>query len=391
MTIMPLMGLLLSAMLISSCGKEAASGKSTDSSPKNEESSPQRLFHAEAEIRRAVKGNDTVSLRQVIFDNPDLSLNTYFDDGDTLLAYAIKKKFHLIRNILLDKGALADQVSLHVDFPGQSPLMIAAHLGDTGAINALLKFNASINLQDQNGDTALHKAIKNGYTEAARVLMLAGADLKIENDQSESPFETAVALGRKEIILEFEAQVNLERGRPSVARLRQVLNDGDIVNYRKIVDLYPEIILEYASINPLVLAIDSKNDVNSFEMAQSLLWLKISPDGPRDSETTPLIRAVTLRKKNIVELLLSAKPNLLKVDSNDRPALAYAILNNDEAMVDLLFSMGAPESFNEVINGRRVIFRGCRLARSTLRKQVSPEEIEISKNILLRLGCGRSR
>lgn len=388
---MPLMGLLLAAMLVSSCGKEAASGKSLDSSPKNEESAPERLFHAEAEIRRAVKGNDTVSLRLVIFNNPDLSLNTYFEDGDTLLAYAIKKKFHLIRNILLDKGALADQVSLQIDFPGQTPLMIAAHLGDTGSINALLKFNASINLQDQYGDTALHKAIRNGYTEAARVLVRAGSDIKIENDNSESPLETAIALGRKEIIQEFEAQVNLERGSPSVTKFRQILSDGDIVNYRRIVDLYPEVIQEYASINPLVIAIDSKNDVHSFEMAQSLLWLKISPDGPRDSETTPLIRAVSLKRKNIVELLLSAKANLSKVDSTDRPALAYAILNNDEPMVDLLFSNGAPESFNEVVNGRRVIFKGCRLARSTLRKQESPDEIEISKKILSRLGCGRSR
>lgn len=390
MKLMPLTGLLFSALMISSCGKEEATGKSMDASPKKEVSHSERLFNAETELRRAVKANDTVSLRRVIFENPDISLNKYLDDGDTLLVYTIKKKFHLIRNILLEKGAHADLVSLQVDFPGQTPLMIAAHLGDSGAITALLDHNASINAQDSLGDTALHKAIKNGYSEAARTLIRAGSNLQIENDRFESPLETAVSLGRNEITVELEALVNLERGAPSIAVFRQILKDADIVNYRKLVALHPEVIKEYSSINPLVITVESANDLNSFEISQSLLALNVSPDGPSDSETTPLIRAVALKKKNFTELLVRANADLRKVDSTDRPALAYAIINNDGPVVDLLISNGAPERMDETINGRRVIFRGCRLAWSTLRKLTDPDEKINMRSIISRLSCGRS-
>lgn len=382
MQITPLMGLLISALMVSSCGKEAATGKSMDASPKKEASVSERLFNAELELRRAVKENDTVRLRLVIFENPDLSLNKYLDDGDTLLVYSIKKKFHLIRNILLEKGAASNQVSLQSDFEGQTPLMIAAHLGDTGSISALLNNGASINLQDNVGDTALHKAIKNGYDEAARTLIRAGSDLQIENDRSESPLETAVALGRKEITIELEALVNLERGAPTVAVFRQILEDGDIVNYRKLVAQHREVIREYSSINPIVISIESSG-LNNFEISQSLLAIGISPDGPEKSATTPLIRAVILRKKNFAELLIGARADLSKVDSDERPALAYAIMNNDEPMVDLLISNGAPV--------KQGIFRACRTAYSTLRKITNPDEKETMKNILSRLGCrGRS-
>ena len=90
-----------------------------------------------------------------------------------------------------------------------------------------------------------------------------------------------------------------------------------------------------------------------------------------------------LKKKNFAELIIGAKADLSKVDSDERPALAYAIINNDEPMVDLLVSSGAPVKLGN--------FRGCRLAYSTLRKMTDPDEKEIMRNIILRLGCrGRS-
>lgn len=377
------MGLLFSALLVSSCGKEAATGKSLDASPEKEMPSSERIFNAEMELRRAVKSNDTVALRLVIHENTDLTLNKYLEDGDTLLTLAIKKRFHLIRNILLEKGASAELVSLQADFVEQTPLMIAAHIGDSSAILALLNYGASLNAQDNLGDTPLHKAIKNGYDEAARTLIRAGANLQMENDRFESPLETAIALGRKDITIELQALVNLERGAPSIAVFRQILKDGDIVNYRKLVSLHRDVIKEYVSINPIALAAESSNEIDSFEIVQSLLALKISPDGPEKSETTPLIRAVTLKRKNIAELLVRANADLNKTDSTDRPALAYAILNNDEAMVELLVTNGAPER-----NGN---FRGCRLAWSVLRKLTKDEDKACLRNILSRLDCRRSR
>lgn len=378
---------LLVLLLLCSCGKEASTTSKKTDPVVQPPTVSERLFDAEKELRRAVKTNDTVALRRVLFENSELSLNRALDDGDTLLTYAIKKRFPLIRNILLEKGANPNLVSHHIEFPDQNPLMIAAHLGDTGAIFALLEYNASLNSQDTIGDTALHKAIKNGYDEAAKALIRAGADLQIENDRFDTPLETADSLGRKEIGDFLRGLVNLELGAPTIAVFRQILIDADVVNYRKLIALHPEVIEEYSSINPIALTVESRNDLNGFELAQSLIARKVPVDGPENSETTPLIRAVALKKRNFTELFLRHRADLQKTDSEDRPALYYAIINNDDIMVDLLVNSGALPSFDRWKNGKRISFRGCKVADSRQRNLREVEENAINRRIQSSLGC----
>lgn len=389
---MALTGCLLSALLCSSCGKEAATGKALEKSTGNEVTTSERLFNAEIEIRRAVKMNDSVAVRRVIFENPDLSLDKRYDDGYTLLTFAIKNKFAIIRNILLEKGASVELVCLNVDYPGFSPLMLAAHLGRTRAISDLLDKGARIDAQDETGDTALHKAIKNGYDEAARSLIRAGADLQIENDRLETPLETAQNLGRKDITELLQGLVNLEMGAPTIPVFRRIILDGDIINYRKFMSLYPAVMREYADINPLVLAVDSSNELSAFEIAHSLLMQKFPVDGPQDADTTPLIRAVTLKKMNFVELFLRHRPDLNKLDKGSRPALYYAIAENDEKLVELLVNNGAQAKF-ETRNrhGRKFTFKACKVADMKQRELTTAAEFSTNRRIQSHLGCRWTR
>jgi ankyrin repeat protein len=380
--------LLLSAVIFISCGKKAPTDGAPKKSGNSEMNVPERLFEARKELRRAVTANDTVALRAVYFDNPDLSLNNYLEDGDTLLTYSIKKKFPLIRNILLDLGARPDLVTQHIDYFDFTPLMLAAHLGDLGAIAALLESRASLNVQDETlGDTALHKAIKNGYTDAAKSLIRAGASLQLENFAKETPMETAENLGRKEISDFLGGLVELGRGAPSIAVFRQILLDGDIVNYRKLVTKNREVIQEYATINPIVIVLDSPNEINAFEIVQSLLALKLSVNGPENAETTPLIRAVTLKRTNIAELLLRHNPDLQRLDKHDRPALYYAITNNDEKMVEFLLNNGALEKFGKRRQGRKILFKGCKVADVHQNSLKTPAEQRKNRLIQSLLGC----
>ncbi len=381
--------LMLFVATIVSCGKEAATGSpATKKSGKSEVTAPERLFLANKELRRAVTANDTVALRVVLFDNPDLSLNNYLEDGDTLLTYSIKKKFPLIRNILLERGAQPDLVTQHIDYIDFTPLMLAAHLGDNGAISALLESRASINAQDEAlGDTALHKAIKNGYTESAKALTRAGANLQLKNFAEETPLETADHLGRKEISDFLKGLVQLELGAPSLAVFKQILLDGDIINYRKLVTNHRSVVQENESINPLALAAEAVNELNAFEIVHSLLALRLSVDGPDNAETTPLIRAVTLKRMNIAELLIRNTPDLQKLDKEDRPALYYAIINNDENMVNFLLNNGAQEKFEKWRRGRKITFKGCKVADIHQVSLETPEDRSINRQIQSRLGC----
>lgn len=370
---------LLSALLCLSCGKKASSPQNHDKANKDLVTVPERLFSAEKELQRSVEANDTIALRRVIFENPDLNLNRTLNDGDTLLTFSIKKNFPLIRNILLEKGANPDLVSQNVDFSGQTPLMIAASLGDNSSIRALIDASAALNNQDWHGDTALHKAIRNTKDDAARALIYAGADLQIQNDDHESPLKIAQRLERRDIADYILGLVNLELGAPTTEIFRRILRDADIVNYRKLVSLHPEAIREFESINPLVLAIEAQNDLNSFEIAQSLLALKLSPDGPVLAEASPLNRAVALKKMNFTELLLRYKADVNLVDNSGHPPLYYAIDNNDEEMVELLVNNEAKEKFSG--------FKGCKVADAVKKRLKTAEERFINQKIQSRLDC----
>ncbi|MEQ2168999.1 hypothetical protein GOODEAATRI_020451 [Goodea atripinnis] len=90
-------------------------------------------------------------------------LTTITEDGDTILHLAIihedifssKELIHLFPQEVLDI-----QNNLY-----QSPLHLATYLNLTGVVKALIEKGASLELQDQDGNTALHVACQHGQTE----------------------------------------------------------------------------------------------------------------------------------------------------------------------------------------------------------------------------------
>ncbi|MFL5782971.1 MAG: ankyrin repeat domain-containing protein [Bacteriovoracaceae bacterium] len=375
--------LLLTALLCFSCGKKEEKGPVSTNHP-DQMTGSDRLFEARNELRKAVKANDTQNLRLVIFQNPDLSLNEPFDDGETLLTYAIKKRFPLVRNILLEKGASPNLKTQQIDTPGFTPLMVAAYLGDTATISSLILYQADLDAQDDLGDSALHKAIKAGFDDSAKMLVRAGCELDILNNKGRTPQALAEYLGRKDLGLFLQGLMNLENGAPTMPTFRQILLDGDVVNYRKLISYHPEVIKEFALMNPLILTMESANDMNGFEIAQSLLSLNVSANGPDDTETPPLVKAVEIKKKEFVLLLFrfNADPDLL--DKNDRPALYYAIQNNDYDLVDILLNNNAETVIKK--NGLPV-FKACKTADSNERNLRTPEDHYTNHRIQSRLNC----
>ena len=65
--------------------------------------------------------------------------------------------------------------------------------GDTDAIDFLISAGASLDLQDENGDTPLHVAARNDDYNAVHTYILFGADLDTENNNG----ETALDIARK--------------------------------------------------------------------------------------------------------------------------------------------------------------------------------------------------
>jgi ankyrin repeat protein len=83
---------------------------------------------------------------------------------------------------------------------GSTPLITAAAMGKTEAAGLLIKAGADLNFQNADGSTALHTAAVFGNTQIAELLINAGADLNRQNNYGSTPLHTAAFFCRKEIV-----------------------------------------------------------------------------------------------------------------------------------------------------------------------------------------------
>lgn len=89
-------------------------------------------------------------------------------------------------------------IKFWIDFygvDGQSALLKASAKAQAGSIRLLLAQGASVNLQDADGNTALHLLAKNtveNSTEALAALLEAKADLEIKNSEGDTALSVAI-------------------------------------------------------------------------------------------------------------------------------------------------------------------------------------------------------
>jgi len=86
---------------------------------------------------------------------------------------------------------------------------------DTEIIEELLNSKADVNTKDIDGDTPLHDAAINGYTDAVKMLLKRGADLNVRNKDNMTALHVALNCHedkRHDIIsdlINFNADVNV--------------------------------------------------------------------------------------------------------------------------------------------------------------------------------------
>ena len=99
-------------------------------------------------------------------------------------------------NVLLAEGASVDTV----DNAGNSPLMLAAKIGNPKMIDIILAHNPEINRRNNNGETALMIAAKSGILQNVASLVSAGADSEMRNQNGYSSVQIAQRYGHSSVI-----------------------------------------------------------------------------------------------------------------------------------------------------------------------------------------------
>lgn len=103
-------------------------------------------------------------------------------------------------NVLLSDGTDIDTV----DHQGNTPLMIAAKVGNLRILDIILSHEPKINKQNNKGKTALMIASEAGLTQFARKLIDHGADPSIKNNKGNTAMSLASKFGHKHIVTLFQ-------------------------------------------------------------------------------------------------------------------------------------------------------------------------------------------
>lgn len=98
-------------------------------------------------------------------------------------------------NILLSDGTSVDTL----DRQGNTPLMIAAKIGNPRILDIILSHNPDINKTNNKGVTALMVAAESGQLHIVKRLITNGADFSIRNKEGETASTLASKFGHQQI------------------------------------------------------------------------------------------------------------------------------------------------------------------------------------------------
>lgn len=108
-------------------------------------------------------------------------------------------------NVLLAEDAPVDTV----DEAGNTPLMIAARIGNPRMTRIILAHNPEIDLRNDNGETALMIAARHGVVQIVEQILGAGADTTLANRDGLNALDIALRNGHAEVISLLDTKTEL--------------------------------------------------------------------------------------------------------------------------------------------------------------------------------------
>ena len=70
----------------------------------------------------------------------------------------------------------------------------------TDVVNLLIEHGASVNFKNSEGNTTMHKAVKGDHIKCTTILLNAGVNPRIKNDEEKNPVDLAREEGHLDVI-----------------------------------------------------------------------------------------------------------------------------------------------------------------------------------------------
>ncbi|CAG0911386.1 unnamed protein product, partial [Cyprideis torosa] len=171
-------------------------------------------------------------------------VNAQTNRGFTPLHLAARKGHAASLEVLVGEGRADPWIKME---DGLLPIHYAAWYGQPEAVRFFLKYNAShpgrgdmLNERDDDGDTPLSCAVLEGDVECVRLLLEAGADVTIANEDGQTPID--LAKNGSEISLCLirvkygNTPLHLAAGRRDLDSLKQLLEEDKASLWNKAED-----------------------------------------------------------------------------------------------------------------------------------------------------------
>jgi len=221
----------------------------------------------------------------------------------------------------------------------EKPIWDAASDGDIEAIEAHIAAETDLNEQNETGYAPLHYGVMKTRPGVVALLLEAGADPDVINNQDKTPLDLAISGSKDEIIdLLLEAGAAVE---PPVDGIHVLAWNNEVIGVKLHIYAGTDIDQadEFGNI-PLLLAVE-RGHIGVLELLiKHEANLEVSdPDG-----FTPLIMSAELNHPELLQLLLDGGADIAAEDKAERTALDWAIIMQSAEAETILRENDAPSS-----------------------------------------------
>ena len=320
--------------------------------------------------------------RTIEFQPSDL--NKIFDDGETLLTYAIIMDSPGARDLLITLGADINVANAS----GETPLIMAAKMNRPAALDKLIIEKARLDDKDNKGNTALLWTLQNNQEAQARLLISSGANVEITNEENRNASSYAHEKKMVDVLKVLSTRMQVNYGAADASSFISVLTSGDALTLDKMISESSSIVTDYEDVNPLVLILQVEDPNTASGMAITLLENGANINGPKDAKITPLIRASEIQNIDFVRFFLNSRANVNAVDADGKSALIHAVEKNNYDIVNVLIRSYADKKYSyKDKEGKKKSYSACNVVKATYSTLDNTNDLVINEKIKNRLGC----
>ncbi len=144
-------------------------------------------------LQTAIKNNDMATVAKLLSNGTDV--NKTVNNTSSLHLAVLNDNADMIKT-LIKAGADINTISATT---GDSEVSLAAGLGKTNALSALINCGAKIDTTNKKGWTPLHNAVSTNQIESVKILINSGANVNAKSNNGVTPLGLATILKRTEI------------------------------------------------------------------------------------------------------------------------------------------------------------------------------------------------